>query len=211
MGRGPAEGPYYWDESVGRYRGPGGLFVGFEAMQEVMQARIDAGFSALDDMLTALLDGEIDIDQWQRAVALEVRRAHTQLAALGRGGWSRMSPADWGRVGQQVRFELAHLRDFARDLAAGRLSEAQARMRLNMYADHIWTSYWGGQTSAKEQAGAAFESRHTSSAESCDDCRRYEAMGIVPLRSLPEPGQRSRCGARCKCSKRYYDAKQRPL
>jgi hypothetical protein len=40
-------------------------------------------------------------------------------------------------------------------------------------------------------------------AQHCADCVRYKQAGIVPIGSLPMPGQRCECRARCKCSVEY--------
>jgi hypothetical protein len=38
----------------------------------------------------------------------------------------------------------------------------------------------------------------------CASCLSYAARGIVPIGSVPMPGVRCECGARCKCSVRYF-------
>jgi hypothetical protein len=43
-----------------------------------------------------------------------------------------------------------------------------------------------------------------SQAQHCQDCLGYAAQGIVSIGTLPLPGQRCECGARCRCSVRYY-------
>ncbi len=181
-----------------------GRFVAEEYVLGVMEARIAEAFTRLDAMLRGALASGASLDAWQEAFVVELRRAHTQLAALGRGGWEQMTFSDWGRVGQQLRFEYEHLREFARQIANGELSMAQIQMRMQMYADHVWTSYWAARTAAMEEAGATEEQRIVdAAAENCDDCIGYAAQGWQPIGTLPEPGQDSQCQANCRCMKEY--------
>lgn len=193
-----------WNTEAARYVDlRTGRFVSQDYVLSVMQGRLDEGFERLQDMLVAVIDGGAPIDAWQEAFATELRRMHTQLAALGRGGWAQMTPSDWGYVGQQLRFEYEHLREFAADIASGRLSESQIAMRMQMYAEHGWTSFWQAHTTAKAEVGFNEERRIRNAVESCGDCLNYETMGWQPIGTLPEPGQSSQCGARCKCNKEY--------
>jgi hypothetical protein len=41
-------------------------------------------------------------------------------------------------------------------------------------------------------------------AQHCQDCLDYAARGIVPIGTLPLPGQRCACRARCRCSIEYF-------
>jgi hypothetical protein len=41
-------------------------------------------------------------------------------------------------------------------------------------------------------------------AQHCQDCIDHSARGMVPIGSLPMPGQRCACRARCKCRVEYF-------
>jgi hypothetical protein len=40
-------------------------------------------------------------------------------------------------------------------------------------------------------------------AQHCQDCLDYAARGLVPIGSVPLPGQRCACRARCRCRVEY--------
>lgn len=191
-----------WNAGAGRYVDlQTGRFVSREFVQAALEARFGEARATVQAYTEVLIAGETDIAGWQEAVMVELRRAHTQAAALGRGGWAQMTPADWGRTGSTLKQEYQFLADFAAEINT--LSEAQIRARINQYADHLQQSFWAGMTSAQGEAGLTEERRVLTPAEHCDDCRAYAEMGWQPLGSLPEPGVGSVCGAKCRCEKEY--------
>lgn len=196
--------PYRWNAGAGRYIDPAtGRFVPKQAEVRALDQRIQAGVSQVQAVSAAMMRGTVSVEEWQMAVAVELRRMHTQAAALGRGGWAQMTPRDWGRVGRKLRDEYAYLNGFAQDLASGALSEAQINARLGMYVNGIWSRYWRGASGAMEEAGMTEERRLLTPAEHCADCEGYAAQGWQPLDSLPEPGEGSVCGHNCRCIKVY--------
>lgn len=88
----------------------------------------------------------------------------------GRGGRNAMTQADWGRLGHMLREQYTYLNDFAADVAAGKLSEAQIAARA--------ASYFNSATQAFERGRAA-------------------ARGLS-LPAMPGDGS-TECRSNCKC------------
>lgn len=194
---------FTWNPGAARYRSVAtGQFVSREYVQRALEARFAESAARMRAYTDAMLIGEAPLDVWREAMAVEIRRAHVQATALGRGGWAQATPADWGGAGARIRGEYEYLRKFAEDIAAGRLSEAQIRSRMELYASSINTSYWEGDRSAKMVAGFTEEKRLTTPAEHCSDCIAYARMGWQPIGSLPVIGD-SQCRANCKCVFEY--------
>lgn len=115
-----------------------------------------------------------------------------------------MGSAEYGRIGQRLRAEYAYLQQFAADLMAGRISGAMALARVQLYGESIRGSYWEGTSIRQEQQGYSLMRRILDpQANHCQDCLDYAARGLVPLGSVPLPGQRCACRARCRCSVEY--------
>lgn len=203
-------GGFWWDDNVKRWRDARGHFTARSFIIEQVDARIEAGFERLQDMLAAVVQEGAPVGAWQEAVYVELRRARLQMTALGYGGWDRVPASGWGRAGASLRRELEFLRGFAQDLADGKLSEAQARARLAQYEQGVRTAYWEAKGGQMADSGAVYESSHTTPADHCDGCLREEARGIVPLGSLVPVGSRD-CGSRCKCEMRWYDEHMREI
>ena len=116
-----------------------------------------------------------------------------------------MGSAEYGRIGQRLRAEYTYLQGFVRDLLDGRISAPMATARISLYAQSVRGSYWQGTEMREQQRGFSLMRRILDAqAVHCADCLGYAARGIVPIGSVPMPGVRCACGARCKCSVKYF-------
>jgi hypothetical protein len=193
-----------YDPVSGRYRGENGRFLGQKAVEALIDGRVGKLSTQLKDYTRRLSDGAITLDQWQGSVREVIKMAHIQSAVLGQGGRDALSASDYGRVGQKLRQEYRYLERFVRDLLSGAVSSASALNRIGLYAESIRSSYWEGTTARQEQQGYSLMQRILDGqAQHCQDCIGYAQRGIVPIGSLPMPGQRCECRARCKCCIRY--------
>ena len=79
-----------------------------------------------------------------------------------------------------------------------------ALARVQLYAESVRGSYWEGASIRQAKQGYSLMRRILyPQAQHCDDCLRYERAGLVSMGSLPMPGQRCECRARCRCSVEY--------
>lgn len=99
-----------------------------------------------------------------------IKSVHIDMAMLGKGGRSQMTPRDWGHVGQELRRQYQYLTKFA--LEVPDLSPAQVAARAGLYMEAAKSSY--------ERANAA-------------------AAGIPDLPAYPGDGKTA-CGTNCRCS-----------
>ena len=194
-----------YDRRSGRYRDAKGRFLSKEAVGKIVDGRIGKLETQLKQFTRMLGDGSITLDQWQGSVRESLKAAHIQAATIGYGGRSGMGSAEYGRIGQRLRGEYAYLQGFVRDLIDGRISAPMAVARIGLYAQSVRGSYWQGTEMKEQQRGFSLMRRILDEqAVHCQDCLRYAARGIVPIGSVPMPGIRCECGARCKCSVRYF-------
>jgi len=193
-----------YDPISGRYRRPLGQFMSEKAVSTLIDGRIDKLSENLRRYTRMLVDGSVTIDQWQGSVREALKTAHIQATVLGHGGRDRLGAAEYGRIGQRLRSEYAYLQKFARDLLDGRVSAPMALARVQLYAESVRGSYWEGTTIRRERQGYSLMRRVLDpGAQHCDDCIAFASRGIVPIGSLPLPGQRCACRARCRCSVEY--------
>jgi hypothetical protein len=193
-----------YDPVSGRYRSENGRFLDRKAVEALIDGRVGKLSTQLKDYTRRLSDGFITIDQWQGSVREAIKMAHIQAAVLGQGGRDALSASDYGRIGQKLRQEYRYLERFVRDLLDGSVSSAHAANRIGLYAESVRSSYWEGTTVRQGQQGYSLMRRILDGqAQHCQDCIGYAQRGIVPIGSLPMPGQRCECRARCKCSIEY--------
>ena len=193
-----------YDPISGRYRGENGRFLSQKAIEALIDGRIGKLERQLKDFTQRLIDGSITVDQWQGSVREALKPAHIQATMVGAGGKAALSQADYGRIGQRLRGEYAYLQKFASSLLADRLSGPLALARITLYAENVRSSFWEGTAARQQKQGYSLMQRILDSqAQHCQNCLDYAARGIVPIGSLPMPGQRCACRARCRCSVRY--------
>jgi hypothetical protein len=194
-----------YDQKSGRYRDERGRFLSKASVAKLVDARIDRLDVNLRRYTRMLSNGSITLEQWQGSVREAIKSAHIQAAIIGYGGKEKMGSAEFGRIGQRLRLEYAYLQGFVRDLLDGRVSAPMALARIGLYAQSVRGSYWQGSEMREQQRGFSLMRRKLDvQAQHCQDCMDYAARGIVPIGSLPLPGQRCACRARCRCSIEYF-------
>lgn len=194
-----------YDRNTGRYRDERGKFLSQASVQKLVDGRIDKLEASLKRFTRMLGDGAITVDQWQESVREAIKTAHIQAAIIGHGGKAGMGSAEYGRVGQRLRLEYDFLRNFASDLLGKRVSIPMALARIGLYAQSVRGSYWTGTEIRQQEQGYSLMRRILDDqAKHCEDCLRYAGQGIVAIGTVPLPGQRCECGARCRCSVRYF-------
>ena len=194
-----------YDRKVGRYRNEKGQFLSKKAVGAIVDGRISKLEQQLKSFTDKLINGSIALDQWQGSVREAIKIAHIQVATIGYGGKTEMGSSEYGRIGQRLRSEYTYLQGFVRDLIDGRISAPMAMARIGLYAQSVRGSYWQGTEMKEQQRGFSMMRRVLDDqAVHCQDCLRYAARGMVSIGSLPMPGVRCECGARCKCSVIYY-------
>lgn len=171
-------------------------------MLGVVSRRVDDVGTLVSSLTKSLAAGDTTVAEWREAFAVELRRATSQMYALGRGGWAQMTAEDRALVTDRLKSEFGYLQQFAQDIQAGNLSEAQIEARMNMYGNAIRSSYYEGERTAKEAAGYTMERRVLNPGESCPDCIEYAGMDWQPIGTLPAIGD-SQCLGNCNCNFEY--------
>jgi len=177
----------------------GGGPVSGSAVRGEIQRQIAAAQEELAGLTRNLFAGRINTQEWQIASAGVIKDAHLSLAAFGSGGRDGMGFEEFGRVGGTLNSEYRFLNTFAEDLAAGRLTEAQALARIQQYGNAAGQSY-----------NREFDRRTPTGlevwwvlnpGESCNDCVSQAAGSpYAPgeLTIFPQSGQ-TVCRGNCNC------------
>jgi len=141
--------------------------------------------------------GDLTPRQFYELMQREVKYAYNAAAALAAGGWDRLTAREWGGNGIRLRAQYAYLRDFAQEIAAGKLTEAQAAARASTYGDSAYSRYWELDRQKQETAGVTMARWQTAGDDKvCVECQALERQGARPIRVWPLPGQ-VHPGCRC--------------
>jgi hypothetical protein len=201
-----------FDKAANRYRDERGRFLSAKSVQALVDGRIGKLDTTLRRYTRMLVDGSITLDQWQGSMREAIKAAHIQATIIGNGGRESMGSAEYGRIGQRLRQEYAYLQQFASDLLEQRVSAPMALARASLYANSVRGSFWEGQSIRQEKQGYGLMQRVLDpGAQHCQDCLDYAARGIVPIGSVPLPGQRCACRARCRCFVRFSRQQAAPV
>lgn len=194
-----------FDTQLGRYRDTTtGRFLSERDALTLTRRTIATASERLSALTDQLSQGLIRLDQWQRSFAELIKTVHTAQYILGRGGIRNVFPADFLEIARTLKAQYRFLDQFAKDIAAGRMTLNQVRARANLYLNNTVSSYWRGH--GRSQAvgpGPAEMRRLLAPVEHCPECITYAAAGWVPVGTLPMPTELCSCRANCKCRVQY--------
>lgn len=179
-----------------------GRFVSSEAVENEMFRHSDATHSTLEQLTRQLYGGQINLSQWQIAVASELKDAHLAQAMFAAGGRKNMGFEEFGRVGQTLREQYAFLSNFANAIANGEVSLAQALNRVDMYGEACKQSYWNEYIEKSD--GLLDWVLGAQDEQNCNLCPSFAAGSPYTKETIPaSPADGTTpCKTRCRCSVR---------
>lgn len=192
---------YKWESSVRRYRDRStGRFLSRKAVADLTTLRISQVTQDLHKLGDSLLSQEITLKQWQEQFANQLKILHTQQFLLGVGGDSQIVDDDFKTISDTLTGQYNYLQNFATDLTKGKVSQAQFRNRIGMYAKASKVSFFAGEVAAARNSGFNAVSRVLADSEHCQDCINYAALGVVRLEDVILPQTKCACMVNCLCS-----------
>jgi hypothetical protein len=196
----------------GRYRtvkdnGRLGPMVSRDSIVGQLRDLADDSKARLGGLARDAAEGRIQPADFQAAMQAELKSLHTANVALARGGWDKVTAADWGRTGGTLKSEYRYLADFTREVASGTVTPDQASARAGQYAGKAYSRFWTEDARQKAGSGQYQEERwlDTRLPNECDDCDGLAKLGWVPIGALGRaPGDGSTaCHGNCRCSIAY--------
>jgi hypothetical protein len=191
---------YSFSRPAARYRDHAtGRFVARSRIVTLLEQHVDSAERRMSSIVQGLAAGEIAPGTAQMMMRDEVSLSNS---ALGKGGFDRLTPQDYGRVGRQLRDTYQRTANLVRDVQSGRVSLSQALNRIEGYALDARRQFFAAEREAVRESGRRHEERRTLHArESCVDCVGYARLGWQPFDTLPLPGQGgTKCGSFCRCT-----------
>jgi hypothetical protein len=152
--------------------------------------------------------GKISIYDFHIEMRELLKAAHVVAASVGKGGYRRMTQADWGRVGAKLKSEYGYLAKLVRKIERGTLAKAHSAYRARKYAAGVVMSYH--RTMRKERMRTPPDENRpqvrlvTHSKEGCSECAADESRGWVDPADMSELGTRI-CGNYCLCDLVFSD------
>lgn len=199
----PTRPPYRWDARTARYRDARGRFLARRSVRSALDGAIDASAAGVRALAEQYREGRISLAEWESSMRGVIKSSHLSSMALARGGWQHMDAAAYGRAGRVIRDQYAYLSRFAAQLASGEaVPDGRMVRRMEMYLQSARTAYHATERQEMALRGLTHERNVLAPADHCPGCLEADAMGWVPIGTLPPVGQRD-CLSRCKCSVEY--------
>lgn len=193
---------YSYSSQAARFRDTGtGKFVSRARITNLLESQVDRAEDRLSRIVQSLYAQEIAPGHAQTMMRDELRRLHLQNAALGKGGFDRLTLSDYGRVGRSLRDSYERMSGLLRDAQSGRVTLPQALNRIHGYVLEARQQFFATERESLRQSRRQYEERRLLNAnESCSDCVDFARLGWQPAFTLPLPGERSRCNKYCRCT-----------
>lgn len=197
---------FSWDDASQRYRNRAtGRFVPNATIRNALDGYLANGAAEAQRLTDALRQGFLSREEWTRGMMRNVKNNHLAATALANGGWGKLTPADYGRLGSRVKEQYRYLRRFAQEIETEQQAlDGRAVVRARMYAGAARAAYQEERRRRHREQGKTQERRIRTASESCADCIEYEQRGWAPIGTLPEIG-RSKCLTNCKCYFEFRD------
>lgn len=196
---------FVWNEERSHYTYPSGRKVSDRELFLALYRHNTRFNSDLQSGLTRYLQGDYDLKTWQERTSEKIRANHTTLFEFGKGGKGKTTAADYKLVEQYLKStEYTALQRFAGDIQSGKMSEAQMRHRMSLYAYHSKVAYESGVLQSKKKQKMTEAKRNLGNCKNhCSDCLGYASLGWVKLSDVILPGDRCACNAYCCCYLTY--------
>jgi len=201
---------FTWDSRINRYRvlTPGygqrpGTIVARAKVMEVLETKVAEGKEVLAKVTVAFNKGELTAKEFQVAATSQLKTLYVQQAALGAGGWDKLTQSDYGSIGQKLRGEYRHLSSFIHEMATTDppLTDKQVAARARSYAGRARSEFIEQDVKNNIEQGKDEERRILGPTDHCDPCLSLAAMGWQPIDTLPNPGTVCLGGGACGCQK----------
>jgi hypothetical protein len=194
-----------YDRRAGQYRGMNGRFVPRTTVMNLVGQETVRTEVRLKAQTRLMIQGKIDLAEWQTRMAQTIKDAHLRVGTLAAGGKQGMTPQKNGAIGYQLRQQYEYLDRFANDLAQGKLTPEQALRRSGAYSKSVTKTFHRIEKLTRQEEGFGEAKRSLDPrAKHCSSCIGYHTNGKwKPIDQVMLPGMNCECGQFCKCSIEY--------
>lgn len=190
-----------YDRNSSSFRGESGRYISNAEVLRLVDAEVARQEARLKGHARLLINGKIDIPEFQRRMASDMKLSSIRMAALGAGGAEGLGDRHYGKVGAELKKQYKFLAGFGAALSAG-LTEKQVLQRAGQYGRQSAIAFHASQQITKEGEGFTVGKRSLDSqAQHCEQCIGHSTNGQwVPIAEIVPVGTRCDCGGRCRCS-----------
>lgn len=204
--------PYDFDTQKRSYRDESGEYVSRRETREKIDKLTEFIKREAGRIAKRFDEGKINAAQFNVEMRELLKAGHIIASSVGRGGLERMTLADWGKVGNKIKWQYSFLDKMTRKLSNGAIANTASRAKS--YASAIYVSYAESYLQTNKEFiesggdnnpnGEILCRLVTNSKEGCPECAADEALDWIPVSEQGEIGTRQ-CGDFCLCDIEFND------
>jgi len=178
-----------------------GRIVSAKEVRDAIDTVIDKEALRLQNVAQALVDGRINLPEWQIQTSTVLKNLHSAMGLAAGGGLNNISASDLGFVASQVKEQYKFLRNFALQIKRGEQKLDRSLVaRAGSYAQAARGTYENTLQRRAKGAGLTQEKSVLGPVETkhCNQCSDEAGKGWSEIGSLIPIGQRQ-CRGSCKC------------
>jgi len=167
----------------------------------------------VNNLTREAMEGEMSSPVFRDAMRQTIKKAAISFAALGVGGYNRLTFTEYGRVGGYLSADYKRLDKFAEELYDNSISYAQGQVRSSLYIGHQQDNFYKSRCIPQVEEGmVTIEKRSLGNrVNHCPDCISFHNQGWSLRGALPPPGTDSVCGSACGCTIERRNIQQEEL
>jgi hypothetical protein len=195
---------FVYDPRSRRYRNiSSGRFISSNQVRSAVDIIIDKEAQNFRGVAQQLLDGNINLAEFQLQMAANVKRLHVAMALAANGGINNTSPGDLGFIANLIKEQHKFLRGMAKDIKSGKQPlDGTLLARVALYAESARGTHEAVRERAARIGGQTQQKSILGIADHCSECVSEAKKGWSPIGSLIPIGERI-CKASCHCSMDY--------
>lgn len=205
-----------YDARSGRYRDKKtGKFTTKAKLLGLVSEEVSMLETRLGKIARSYNSGKISSDEFEQAMAVELKYSHIRMGALGVGGVNNLDKNSIKITERNLDKENIFLERFVYAIATEELSEEQIVARAKLYAQSSSSAYHRAEYYQRISSGMANEAKRTLAldAKHCPQCPALSTQdNWVDIEKVVPIGSNCDCRGRCRCSIAYrYNFKRDPL
>lgn len=170
-------------------------------LYKIARSEVDRNEDKFEKLTTRFVNGNTSFENWQKGMIDQTRKSHVNMARLGRGGKDNTFANNYLEVGNDLRkTHYPAFRNFAKDVADGKLTEKEIIARSRLYGSATKNSFEKARVSNYEDKPVIARRRLGGCRNHCGECIGYASLGWGNLKDMVIPGERCTCRMRCCCS-----------
>lgn len=200
----PPARQFVYDPRLARYRDRAtGRLIPASQVRAWLDSALDSASVRFRALAEQLRSGAIDLTTWQILMGKQVKIVQLYSAAVAKGGWGMMAPADLGRAGREIQNQLRYLNRFVQQIKRGEQRlDGRFLQRAEAYAQAGRSVFHKVERAEMEVRGMSQERSVRFSGDSCSGCVEQAARDWVAIGSLVPVGSRP-CLTNCRCRIEY--------